>query len=685
MSRCIRLLFWSILIQFSIESYSQSYFANGDAQAVLGTNCYQLTSTGMFELGSVWYADQIDISEDFDLEFYLNFGDRDLDGADGMYFVLQTVGNRAIGVSGGGMGFEGFSPSLGIEFDTWENTDLDDIPQDHIAVNINGNARHSGPNSIVSPVPARTGGFNIEDGQDHLIRIVWDQVPKILSVYFDCELRISTRINMQFDVFQGENMVYWGFTGATGGSVNTQTACLRDDILVPDSTKLCKGDTIELNARESLNDSYVWTPSTNLDNPNIRTPKCFATEPMEYEVRYLDLCGNLLIDTLFVGIDEPFTMNEAEDTLLCNSEKYFLDLRYSYDSVQWYGRVFSSQKRVEWEEEGDYQLRVWRGVCYDDDAFSITRDTTPSILLELDPSFCEGDTAFANLQVTPTDANISWYDGEIGTGSKSFTESTAGYVLARNQCGLDSIDFQVERLDVPTPDLGVDTFLCEGDSISFTTIIQGELNYLWSDGSVGNALTVYEEGSYWLEINNQEICSLRDTINIGIQYNPELPVLEDLVLCINEDFEIVIDNQNGDVVWNNLTQSNTFNLKNYEGRVDVSYSNVCSSDSSSFSVALQECICDILFPTAFTPNDDVLNSKFAAIVSCNRLGAYEQKIYNRWGELVFTSIDIEENWDGTFQGVPVQIGLYFHVTNWDGFVNGQVTRYTSKGNIYVIR
>lgn len=83
--------------------YGQSYFANGNARA-LGGNCYQLTGSIDWQLGSVWYADPIDLSKDFDLEFYLNFGDKD-DGADGIVFVMQDVSNKAIGKSGGGLVF----------------------------------------------------------------------------------------------------------------------------------------------------------------------------------------------------------------------------------------------------------------------------------------------------------------------------------------------------------------------------------------------------------------------------------------------------------------------------------------------------------------------------------------------------------------------------------------------------
>lgn len=615
----------------------------------------------------------------------MNFGGQDVNGADGMYFVLQTAGNDATGRSGGGMGFDGFSPSLGIEFDTWNNTDIGDIPQDHIAINKNGDPRHSGPNSLISPLPAKADGGNIEDGQDHLVRIVWEQVSKTLSVYFDCELRVSTRINMQFDIFGGQNLVYWGFTAATGGSVNVHTACLRDDILIDENVRLCRGDTILLNARESQNDTYSWSPSTFLDDTTVRTPKCFATTPMQYEVRYLDLCGNLLVDTINIGIDEPFTLDEGEDTLLCDDEEYYFDLRSSYDSVQWSGMGFGNQKRVLWRTEGEYRLRAWKGVCYDDDTFEIENIQSPSILLETDMFFCENDSVEVRAAVTPGDLIFTWSDGVQGISSRYFHETTFGSVFATNECGNDTINFSVTRLDIEDFTLGDDTFLCEGDSILLDPILSQEYDYEWNTGATTATIYAQDSGLYSLEINRMGVCYKRQSINVDLVEKVSLPDLDDIELCINERRVIHLDEGNGRLLWNGQFLQDSFILENYEGLLEVEYSNSCFSDSAEIEVTQVECVCDILFPTAFTPNNDNLNPVLTSIIDCNRLKSYEQRIYNRWGEQVFYSDSAEVFWDGTHLDKPVQNGLYFHITEWIGIVNGSDKRHVEKGSVYVLR
>ena len=58
--------------------------------------------------------------------------------ADGITFALQTVINAAVG-SGGGLGYLGLSPSVAIEFDTYDNGGCDGNSSNHIAIDINGN------------------------------------------------------------------------------------------------------------------------------------------------------------------------------------------------------------------------------------------------------------------------------------------------------------------------------------------------------------------------------------------------------------------------------------------------------------------------------------------------------------------------------------------------------------------
>ena len=660
--------------------YGQSYFANGNARA-LGGNCYQLTGSIDWQLGSVWYADPIDLSKDFDLEFYLNFGDKD-DGADGIVFVMQDVSNKAIGKSGGGLGFEGFSPSFGVEFDDYNNQDKGDIASDHIAILKNGSVDHNSLNSISVPVPALPGAIDIEDGQDHLVRIVWIESTKELQVWFDCNLRQQIFYDIQNNIFNGDNLVYWGFTSSTGGKNNRQTVCLRDDILVDDTMTLCKGESILLNARESKDDQYTWTPNLYLNDNSIRTPSCSTTQPITYYVEYKDLCDNVFKDTLYVDVDEPFTLDDAKDTLLCNGLGYSFDFTLNYDSIRW--NSGSRSKKITWLTEGEYSLRAWQGVCYDDDTFNITTSVSPVITITGDSVFCQGDSTLINLEIIPSDAVYYWEDG-LSSLSRYFSSSDDILVVAKNGCDSVSQNYSTREIFLEELSLGNDTFLCVGDTLTIGPKSLNSVDYVWNTGSSLSRIDLTEAGTYTLEISKENKCYDSDTILVSDLEVPLLDNIDDILLCKSEKIELTIPNSNGQVIWNNQEIGESYILENIDGKVDVKMTNVCGEDSISFDVSLIDCYCNLFYPNAFTPNDDNLNDYFRPTPDCPKLLEFKLQVYNRWGELIFETTDINEPWDGSYQNNRCQDGVYFWTSNWKGVLKGISQAQSSHGIVHLIR
>jgi gliding motility-associated-like protein len=85
-------------------------------------------------------------------------------------------------------------------------------------------------------------------------------------------------------------------------------------------------------------------------------------------------------------------------------------------------------------------------------------------------------------------------------------------------------------------------------------------------------------------------------------------------------------------------------------------------------------------PNSFTPNADGVNDYFFGIGEY--ISSYQMEIYDRWGELIFQSNDMEHKWDGTYRGKQVQKGQYvyrFYVTDW------QHLGYDYVGSVYLSR
>lgn len=82
------------------------------------------------------------------------------------------------------------------------------------------------------------------------------------------------------------------------------------------------------------------------------------------------------------------------------------------------------------------------------------------------------------------------------------------------------------------------------------------------------------------------------------------------------------------------------------------------SDSTERTIVIEQ---DPLLyvPNAFTPDENEFNDMFLPVFSDKlMLSQFEMRIYNRWGELIFQSLDPKIGWDGTYGGKPAPDGVY---------------------------
>lgn len=62
-------------------------------------------------------------------------------------------------------------------------------------------------------------------------------------------------------------------------------------------------------------------------------------------------------------------------------------------------------------------------------------------------------------------------------------------------------------------------------------------------------------------------------------------------------------------------------------------------------------------PNAFTPNGDGINDEFG-ILCPSTLPVFDFYIFNRWGQMIFSTKDQNEKWDGKYNGKLSQQGVY---------------------------
>ena len=88
-------------------------------------------------------------------------------------------------------------------------------------------------------------------------------------------------------------------------------------------------------------------------------------------------------------------------------------------------------------------------------------------------------------------------------------------------------------------------------------------------------------------------------------------------------------------------------------------------------------------PNSFTPNGDGLNDLFGLAGVTAGVSQMQMEIYNRWGERLFESSDVNNRWNGTYKGAPVQQGVYVYKVR---FTNPKQTRwFFLSGEIHLLR
>ncbi|MFM2327894.1 MAG: hypothetical protein RIR31_2096, partial [Bacteroidota bacterium] len=121
-------------------------------------------------------------------------------------------------------------------------------------------------------------------------------------------------------------------------------------------------------------------------------------------------------------------------------------------------------------------------------------------------------------------------------------------------------------------------------------------------------------------------------------------------------------------------------------QTDIEYivkvsNNVGCFDYDSIRVHLFKIDAGLYVPTAFTPNGDGLNDVFRPIIlGMKSLNIF--KVYNRWGQLLYSGTDAQKGWDGNFAGKGQDPATYVWYAEGTDYRNNKIKK---KGYVVLIR
>lgn len=551
-----------ILILFlSLSFTGHAQFILNGSSTDLGNGEYQLTPAANGQVGTIWSDQKVSLNNSFEVEFELYFGTKDGNGADGITFSLQPKSNT-VGVPGGGLGINGITPSLITEMDTYRNGGYGDPSFDHVALSKN-TVDHTGSDNLVSPVQIVNGVSNVEDGAWYNFKASWDASTQVFQVSVNGNSRLFYQGDIINTVFNGDPMVYWGFTASTGGANNLQKVRVINTTLLdlypctetPNDQTFCNNSgpvSVNLSvANTQAGTTYEWYDSPSRDNL-LQTGTSYSTPPLTESTDYYVLATTTGgTSTATVGPTPTGTLTDIWDaSYTAGYDRNFIaHVPVKINSVEvnhpaWQGGCGA----VGTSKVAEIDVYTSGGALYDTKLVSADCGVTSTVPLGFDlpagsyTMKLRGITG-GNFRVTNDGSeksipgvitlennSITGPGGSLSYSSVFFNWNIEGGA-GTSECML-SVKAEKDCppcSTYPTVDLGTGFTYCS-DSDTTITVTTTATNILWSTGETTNTITV-NEGTFTISAWDDETCETYESITISKECPPNLILDDTVIIC----------------------------------------------------------------------------------------------------------------------------------------------------------
>ena len=484
--------------------------------------------------------------------------------------------------------------------------------------------------------------------------------------------------------------------------------------LGPDITT-CNGDSAHLNINliPAPNTSYSinWFPSTFLSNDTIANPWVKPLHDTTYVVTVIPggvgQCGGR--DTLFVNVLQGFTLFNS-DTAICKGQTVQIqaigETAYTY---KWSPTIGINNPNIinpgiSPDTSRMYVIKASYPGCSDSIAkIYIDVQPNPTVYVGVDRILCMGDTVHLKSIVTPSSYPFYSYTWTPAGGLNSqntpnpiFTAlQTTNLVLTVKtpaKCnGSDQVKFTV--INATFMQLSSDTAICPRDSAhirangnTISSIAWSPDYYLYNANTKTPVAFPVTTTTYTVIAVDTNNC--KDTAYLTVEVKPDavLTLPDSVRLYPGDSYQMDPGGNGLYFQWfpplglSETNISNPIATPNVNTRyfVQTSTEAGCTAvDSIDVYVSYDS---DLGVPNAFTPGAGP-----NGLIKINHLGNANLvafTIFNRWGQKVFETANLNDGWDGNFNGKAQPMGVYVYTVE---AVSPNGRRFTKQGNITLIR
>lgn len=236
---------------------------------------------------------------------------------------------------------------------------------------------------------------------------------------------------------------------------------------------------------------------------------------------------------------------------------------------------------------------------------------------------------------------------------------------------------------LPVINFGPDTTLCPGTKY-LLDVERGLSKYQWSTGDTVENIVIEKAGTYWVTAKRGK-CQSTDTIKISYQPPIWIELGNEFYLCEDDSQTVKLDAGKGftTYLWTPTNDTTQWIEVRKSGPYYVVVKDFRGCSGEDGTVVQRKCDVEFEMPNAFTPNGDGINDVFAPYIT--DAVKYELTIYNRWGEKLFYTNDMQQGWDGKNNERAAQIGVYFYMVSYSGYQNKLLRKYNKTGTFHLLR
>ena len=243
---------------------------------------------------------------------------------------------------------------------------------------------------------------------------------------------------------------------------------------------------------------------------------------------------------------------------------------------------------------------------------------------------------------------------------------SVGLLFTKDSVPDNDTAFSCKGIKIQNNIFNIDTINWRRKSNSF--IANGGEKYL-TIGNFDNNIN-WSNSAIYVYIDDVSVCECSFEFNLG----------KDTTLCDGETIILNPNMPNAIYTWQDSSHTSTYTVTKpgiYWLRAYFPDYGITTSDT----IEIIKCN-SINIPNAFTPNADGKNDVFK-IETIKEIIDFKLIIYNRWGELIYESTDINKGWDGTYKGKTVPQGVYVYILT--GIIKDTGEQIKRTGSVTLLR